>query len=78
MDTRNTNYINSNRRENFWYHMIRGINYYTYKYWWLVLFAFFIINLLYILTAKHDIQHVINPNLSLDSLNKALNKCCGY
>ena len=32
--------IKTNRKESFWFHMIRGINYFCYKYWWLVLLLF--------------------------------------
>lgn len=30
----------TNRKESFWFHMIRGINYFCYRFWWLVLLIF--------------------------------------
>jgi hypothetical protein len=45
----------TNRKESFWFHMIRGINFFCYRFWWLVLLIFIgLIVLFYFKCYKND------------------------
>ena len=72
-----------NRNESFWFHCIRSINYFCYKYWWFVLLLFSAIVLCWFLFCLRPFQ---NQNTScnevevfnerLNSINNSINNCC--
>ena len=72
-----------NRKESFWFHSIRSINYFCYKYWWLVLLLFSTIILLWLLFCLKPFQNQNTTcngievfNGRLNSINNSFNNCC--
>lgn len=72
-----------NRKESFWFHSIRSINYFCYKYWWLVLLLFSTIILLWLLFCLKPFQNQNTTcngvevfNERLNSINNSFNNCC--
>jgi hypothetical protein len=70
--------IKLNKKESWWFHSIRGMNYFAYKYWFLFLSLFILSSLcFYFLCACKKDQGLINlSSARLDSINRQLDKCC--
>ena len=72
--------VKTNRKEKFWFHHIRAVNYFCYRYWWLVLLAFFIYLILwFIFCFKTPYYNCANGQLvsqTLQRVNDGLDNCC--
>ena len=72
--------VKTNRKEKFWFHHIRAVNYFCYRYWWLVLLAFFIYLILwFIFCFKTPYYNCANGQLvsqTLQRVNDGLDSCC--
>lgn len=70
-----------NRREKFWYHNIRSMNYFAFRYWWLLLLLFIIYLILwYLFCFKTPYQKdcISDKNFiqTVDSIKAKLDSCC--
>lgn len=68
-----------NRKEKFWYHHIRKINYFSYKYWWLLLGLFILYILLwYFFCFRTPLYRCNQQQLdkNLTSISTHLDSCC--
>jgi hypothetical protein len=72
--------VKTNRKEKFWFHHIRAVNYFSYRYWWLVLLSFFFYLILwFIFCFKTPYNNCANSQLvsqSLQRVNDGLDNCC--
>jgi len=76
----NKHIVKTNRKESFWFHAIRAINYFCYRFWWLILSLLLISLLVFLLVLRKVKNNPVviarNPIAMLDSLSLNLDKCC--
>jgi hypothetical protein len=79
MKLSNNNIVKTNRKESFWFHTIRSINYFSFRYWWLLILLFLTFLITFFFLCKHNDEKSSNRNpiALIDSLNNAINNCCG-
>lgn len=70
-----------NRREKFWFHNIRTMNYFAFRYWWLLLLLFIIYLILWYLFCfktpyQKDCINDKNFIQTVDSIKAKLDSCC--
>jgi hypothetical protein len=72
--------VKTNRKEKFWFHHIRGINYFCYRYWWLVLLGFLIYLFFWYRLCYSKPYFVCNGghtfNEQLQVISNHLDSCC--
>ena len=72
--------VKTNRKEKFWFHHIRGINYFCYRYWWLVLLGFLIYLFFWYRLCYSKPNFVCNGgqtfNEQLQVISNHLDSCC--
>ena len=73
--------VKTNRKEKFWFHNIRAVNYFCYRYWWLVLFAFLLYLLLWYwfcfrvpITTSCSTNQVFSQ--TVDKISRNVDSCC--
>jgi len=76
----NKHIVKTNRKESFWFHAIRAINYFCFRFWWLILSLLLISLLVFLLVLRKVKNNPVviarNPIAMLDSLSLNLDKCC--
>ena len=62
-----------NRKEKWWFHAIRAINLFAYRFWWLILLLFILgITLFYLFCFKHKDQQCEQAKYALNATNNAI------
>jgi hypothetical protein len=70
-----------NKREKFWFHNIRSMNYFAYRYWWLLLLLFILYLILWYLFCfripyQQDCINDKNFNQTVESIKAKIDSCC--
>ena len=68
-----------NRKEKWWFHAIRAINLFAYRFWWLILLLFILgIALFYLLCFKHKDQQCEQAKYALKATNNAIKNVANF
>ncbi len=68
------------RKEKWWFHFIRGINLFAFRFWWLILllFIFGLFSFTKFCRYQEDLrcEHIAEASLSIDEAIAGLSNCC--